>query len=393
MIEKKWNDGWRFWDDKNAFSMTWDVPRDAELIELPHDAMLLKAPGPDSPGGRDAAFRFGGSFVYCKTLFAPEDWKDRTAALRLEGVYHDAAVYVNRQLAARCANGYSVFHVPLDSFLRYGEDNEIRVLVRTADMPNSRWYSGSGIYRDVYLLLGGLLHIEGFGPKVSTIELGADAVILVETPVTNRGSIYVSYELETELMDFGGICRARERTRLFLAGGDSETVSQRIILPSPRLWSERDPALYTVRATLYAGDGISDKAESRFGVRTLALDAKHGLRVNGEPVKLRGACIHHDSGVLGAATYADAIDAIMSDVRAQAGPADGNVNDFMTAMDANMDAIVTHPIVSRNLEKAAAGMDLIGYNYMTARYAADAADYPNRVIVGSETDPPEIARN
>lgn len=523
MTEIRWNENWKFWEDKDAFSLVWDVPGTAETIDLPHDAMLLKEAAPDSPGGGDAAYRFGGSYVYYKELLAPEEWQDRTVALRFEGIYQEAAVYVNSQLAARCPYGYTTFYVPLDDFLRYGAVNAIRVLVRTGDMPNSRWYSGSGIYRDVYLMTGDLLHIGETGPRVSTRELQEDALLLVETPVTNRSHRALSYELETVILDGEGLRAAEERTRLFLTAGSAETVSQRILVESPKLWSDETPNLYTLRVTLRGPDGILDQAESQFGIRTLALDAKHGLRVNGKHIKLRGACVHHDSGLLGAATYDDAeyrrvkllkeagfnairsahnpmsqamlracdalgvyvmdeafdmwtraktdhdysrhfsdrwqrelealarkdfnhpcvilyslgneipeiatdhgaalgrelcrymkalddtrytfasvngvfasgddIGAIMADVLAQAGPDGGNVNDFMTAMDTHMDAIVTHPTVSRNLEKAAAGMDLIGYNYMTARYQQDAEDYPNRVIVGSETYPPEIARN
>lgn len=523
MKQTLWNDDWLFWEDKDAFALVWNVPEGAQTISLPHDAMLRKPAAPDSPGGADAAFRFGGSYVYYKKLPAPEQWRDRTVTLRFEGVYQEAAVYVNSQLAARCPYGYSTFYVPLDDFLRYGEENAVRVLVRTGDMPNSRWYSGSGIYRDVYLMVGDLLHIGETGPRVSTRELSDDALLLVETPVANRSHRALSYTLETEILDADERCVARECTRLFLAAGGQETIAQRILMEKPRLWSDETPALYTLRVTLRGDAGVLDAAASRLGIRSLSLDAKNGLRVNGKPVKLRGACVHHDNGLLGAASYEDAefrrvrllkeagfnairsahnpmsqamlracdelgvyvmdeafdmwtraksdhdysrhfsdrwqseleamankdfnhpcvilyslgneipeiatdhgaalgramcrsmhslddtryafvsvngvfasgddIDTIMADVLAQAGPDGGNVNDFMTAMDTNMDAIVTHPIVSRNLEKAAAGMDLIGYNYMTARYRPDAQDHPNRVIVGSETYPPEIARN
>lgn len=523
MRETLWNENWLFWEDKDAFALVWNVPESAKTVSLPHDAMLLKPAAPDSPGGGDAGFRFGGSYVYYKNLLAPEAWRDKTVTLRFEGVYQEAAVYVNSQLAARCPYGYSTFYVPLDDFLRYGEENAVRVLVRTGDMPHSRWYSGSGIYRDVYLMVGDLLHIGETGPRVSTRELSDDALLRVETPVVNRSHRALSYALETEIFDADDRLAARECTRLFLASGAQETISQRVLVENPRLWSDETPTLYTLRVTLRNDAGVLDEAESRFGIRSLALDAKNGLRVNGKSVKLRGACVHHDNGLLGAATYADAeyrrvrllkeagfnalrsahdpmsqamlracdelgvyvmdeafdmwtraksdhdysrhfsdrwqseleamarkdfnhpcvilyslgneipeiatdhgaalgremcrcmhalddtryafvsvngvfasgddIDTIMADVLAQAGPDGGNVNDFMTAMDTNMDAIVTHPIVSRNLEKAAAGMDLIGYNYMTARYRPDAANYPNRVIVGSETYPPEIARN
>ena len=524
MISEKWNDAWLFWEDKDAFALVWDVPEKAVPITLPHDAMLLRDADPSSPGGGDAAYRFGGSYVYYKRFLAPAEWADRSVLLKFEGVYQEAAVYVNSQLAGRCPYGYSEFYVNLNDYLRPGEENAVRILVRTGDMPNCRWYSGAGVYRDVYLMVGGLTHIARGGVRVSTLALtDADALIAVDVPAVNRDHRPVSCEITTEIVDDGGNTAAVERTPVFLPAGGEETLRQRILVPDARLWSGESPALYTVRTTLSAGGVTLDSVSDSFGIRTLSLDAKHGLRVNGQTVKLRGACIHHDSGVLGAATYeaaefrrvrllkeagfnavrcahnpaapallracdalgvyvmdeafdmwtraktdhdysrhfgddwrralsamadkdynhpsvilyslgneipeiatdhgaalgramasymrdrdgtrfvmpsvngvfasGDDIGRIMADVLSAAGDASGNVNNFMQAMDAHMDDIVTHPIVSRNLEKAGAGWDLIGYNYMTARYESDRAEYPHRVIVGSETYPPEIARN
>ena len=519
----KWNSSWKFWEDKDAFSLVWSVPENAETVDLPHDAMLQKDAWEGSPNGGNTGYRDGGSYVYYKELLAPPEWENQTVTLKFEGVYQEAKVYVNSQLAASCAYGYSTFYVPLNDYLRYGENNIIRVLVRTGDMPNSRWYSGSGIYRDVYLMTGGLCHIGHTGPRVSTAELNEDALLLVETPLNNRSHRPASLTLRTEILDDLGAVVAVDQVLVFLPGGGSEILSQRIPVSEPRLWSAETPSLYTVRTALICGDDLVDEAEDRFGIRSLSLDTKRGLRVNGEPVKLRGACIHHDSGLLGAATYLDAeyrrvrllkeagfnaircahnpaapallracdelgmyvmeeafdmwtraksdhdysrhfptdwkkdlramaekdwghpsvilyslgneipeiatehgaalqremyrflrdmdstryilssingvfasgdqMGAIMADILAAEQNAEGNVNNFMQAMDTRMDAIVTHPLVSENLEKASAGMDLVGYNYMTARYEPDARDYPNRVIVGSETYPPEIARN
>ena len=523
MKQAKWNDDWLFWEDVDAFSLVWNLPGQAEKISLPHDAMLHKDACAESKNAANTGYRDGGSYVYYKALYAPASWAYKTITLKFEGVYQNAAVYVNSQLAAQCAYGYSTFYVPLNDFLRYGEENAIRVLVRTGDMPNSRWYSGSGIYRDVYLLEGNLIHVAETGVRISTRECADDALLAAATPIQNRSHRAVPCEVLTEILDADGNVAASEKTPVFLKGGSSENIDQRILVSDPKLWSEDTPYLYTVRTTLVVQGTVVDEAENTFGIRTLALDAKHGLRVNGLEVKLRGACIHHDNGLLGAATYeaaeyrrikllkeagfnavrcahnpasqsmlracdqlgvfvmdeafdmwtraksdhdyshhfsenwrkdlasmaekdfnhpsvifyslgneipeistehgaalqremyrflrdvdstryilssvngifasGDDIGAIVADVLSAAGDTGGNVNNFMQAMDVHLDAIVTHPIVSRNLERAAAGMDLIGYNYMTARYETDAKDYPNRVIVGSETYPPEIARN
>ena len=290
----KWNDRWKFWEDRDAFSLVWSVPEDAETVDLPHDAMLQKDAWEGSPNGGNTGYRDGGSYVYYKELFALPEWENQTVTLKFEGVYQEAKVYVNSQLAASCAYGYSTFYVPLNDYLRYGENNAVRVLVRTGDMPNSRWYSGSGIYRDVYLMTGGLCHIGHTGPRVSTAELNEDALLLAETPLYNRSHRAVSLTLRTEILDDLGAVVAVDQVPVFMPGGGSETISQRILVPAPRLWSVETPELYTIKTALICGDDLADKAEDRFGIRTLSLDAKRGLRVNGEPVKLRGTCIHHD---------------------------------------------------------------------------------------------------
>ncbi len=334
--------------------------------------------------------------------------------------------------------------------------------------------------------------------------------------------------METVLRDTSGAEVARCQSALTLLGQEARTVSQRIAVARPRLWSDETPVLYTYEITLRDGDVVLDAETGSFGIRTLALDAKRGLRVNGKTVKLRGACVHHDSGLLGAATYdefhlrqarllkeagfnairsshqsmapamlracdqvglyvmdefadmwdraksdldyalnfweqweqdltamvrtarihpsvvlysvgneipeigtvhgaqvcaqlcqkvkeldptryttagingvfaaGDRMDEIMADVmqgsgESQGSDAGGNVNEFMTVMDSRMDDIVCHKAISERLEMADAAMDVIGYNYMTARYESDGVTYPDRVIVGSETYPPEIARN
>lgn len=526
MRAKKWNREWKFWEEKDAFALVWSVPEDAETVTLPHDAMRLRTPRPDSPNGGDTAYRDGGSYVYVKEFHAPEEWRGRTVAVKFEGIYMNSLVYLNGQLVGKRAYGYSQFCVYLNDYLNYGGDNELRVLVKNGGMPNSRWYSGSGILRDVWLLTAGTVTLEPEGLFVSTraIEEGY-ALLEVSAELKNRDRLPHDVRLEGRIAGPDGREAASFSLPVFLAAGAEERLTQTVIVDRPALWSAESPSLYRCEVRLTESGGELDRDGVSFGVRTLRLDARRGLRVNGRTVKLRGACVHHDNGPLGAVTCLDAelrrvrilkeagfnairtahnpasvplleacdrlgmyvmdeafdmwtrpkkdldyslfidkwwredvtalvrkdrphpsvvfyslgneipetgmpqgsafgremarlvkgldgdrftmvsvngvfasgdrMGAIMADILPAAGgaAADGNVNDFMSAMDAHMDDIVRHPIVSGRIEAAAAGMDAVGYNYMTARYAADAADYPNRVVVGSETYPPEIARN
>lgn len=527
------NHNWKFWEDKDAFALVWDIPEIARDITLPHDAMIEREAHAESPNGGNTGYRDGAVYNYVNLFFAPEEYKHKTVMLKFEGVYMNAFVYVNGQLAGKRPYGYSQFYVALNDFLKYGQENEIRVQARNGAMTNSRWYSGGGIYRDVYLLTSELSYIVPDGVCVVTEEAEeALAVLSVSTELANRSHIKEGLTLETILYDDSRKEVARDVIPAVLFAGEEKKLHQRMAVEAPKLWDEHHPNLYTCVTRLYRGgslteDNLVDEQEAAFGIRTLSLDAKRGLRVNGKEVKLRGACIHHDSGLLGAATYedaqlrqvkllkeagfnairmahhpmasnmlracdalgmyvmdesfdmwsrsksdydygmnfqewwerdveemvrkdrnhpsvilyslgneipeigtdygarlcqqqadkvkqldptrytlasingifaaGDAISQIVSDiaksVEERGEVLKGNVNNFMSLMDAYMDDIVNHPALSERLDKACAAVDIAGYNYMTARYEKDVLSYPNRVIVGSETFTPEIARN
>lgn len=526
MLKQSLNHGWKFWVDKNAFALVWNVPDFAKDVTLPHDAMLEETPYAESPNGGKTAFRDGNPYTYVTYITPTEADRNKTLMLKFDGVYMNAKVYVNEEFAAKCPNGYTGFYVSLDGYLRYGEKNEIRVAVKNNGMPNSRWYSGGGIYRDVYLLTGGKVYIKPEGVQITTEHLDDDvASLLVRTELKNRCRQKHSLTLVTRILDAEGREVAKEVTPVTLFEAEERTVTRRITVSDPKPWSDENPYLYTVETALYEGENLLDSDITATGIRTLSLDVKHGLRVNGKSVKLRGACIHHDSGVLGAATYYDAeyrrvrmmkeagfnairmshhpaapvllrvcdelgmyvmdetfdmwhrfkgdsdyalffeewwerdteamvrkdfnhpcvimysvgneipeigtdhgaqtchalcekiraldstrytlasvngvfasgdrMGEILGDIVANLSPDEihGDVNDFMTMQEQHMDKIVRHPIIGERLNKAFASCDIGGYNYMTSRYEDDVATYPNRIIVGSETEPPSIAEN
>lgn len=525
---KKWNGAWKFWEDKNSFALVWDIPKDAIEVELPHDAMIVEPAKSDSISGGNTGFRDAAIYTYVKMLYAPQEYRSRTVMLKFEGVYMNAFVYVNGQMAAKNPFGYTTFYVDLNDYLNYGQENEIRVQVRAGAMTNSRWYAGAGIYRDVYLMESALTYLVPEGVQVHTENADAQAaVLMVRTELKNRLPYRTGLVLETVIKDPAGTAVAEEKSTLVLLEAEKRCVSQRIAVGYPKLWSAETPDLYTIESRIYREDGtMADESCDTFGIRTLSVDAKRGLRVNGRSVKLRGACIHADNGLLGSAVYEDAhfrqvkllkeagfnalrmshhpaapallkacdvlgmyvmdetfdmwnrlksnydyglyfqewwekdveamvrkdynrpsvilysvgneipeigtehgartchqisekiksmdpvrytlasingvfaagdqVDTIVKDVVEdlnKSGSIEGNVNDFMTLMDGHMDQIVLHDAIGKRLEMACAATDIAGYNYMTARYEPDGAAYPNRVIVGSETYPPDIARN
>lgn len=524
MKKTLWNDGWKFWKEENAFSLVWSVPENAREVTLPHDAMLEEPADPESKNGGNTGFRSGGVYVYVKNLCPSKEDLAGELSLFFEGVYMNAAVYVDGQLVARRPYGYSGFATDLAPYLHAGKESEIRVIAKTGAEPNSRWYSGGGILRDVWLLTSDRTHLPYEGLQIRTEEADDTlAVLHASIEVKNNAPVSKTLTAKTVIRDRERAICAKEETKLFLTPHEARTIGQRIAVQHPALWSDETPVLYQAETELFEGETLLDSEETAFGIRTLSVDAVQGLRVNGRSVKLRGACIHHDSGILGAAVYydealrkmkklkaagfnavrmshqpaapawlracdevglyvmdeltdmwnrcktdydyglyfedwwerdaaamvrkdynhpsvilysigneipeigtdqgsaiahavaekfhrldetrlttagingvfaaGDRVPEILQDLAAKDGNEGGNVNDFMTVMDTRMDEIVVHPAISQRLDMACEALDVAGYNYMTARYEKDQKERPNRVLVGSETYPPEIARN
>jgi hypothetical protein len=270
-------------------------------VTLPHDAALGR--DRDSAHGAGAGYVPGGVHEYRTTLGAPEEYRHKRVLLDFEGVYRTAMVYVNGALAGHWATGYTGFSVDLDDHLLYGADNEIRVVCRAHK--DSRWYSGAGIHRPVHLVVAELTHIALDGVRVTTTEAdGEFAVVEVATTVEHDGRGMATLDVLTEIRDGGGAVVATATSPVTVLPGEPAVVRQRVLFRDPALWSPDSPALYAASVSLRSGDSPVDDDVVSFGVRTLSLDPERGLRINGESIKLRGACVHSDNGVLGAATIA-----------------------------------------------------------------------------------------
>lgn len=297
MITTAFNDGWQVRRRVGPFeSVSGEVPA-YEAVTLPHDAML--AAGRDPEGDPATAYYRAGAYEYDKVFAAPEEWRHRHVALRFEGVYRDAVVFVNGEVAARQPNGYREIVVPLDDLLRYGASNVVHVECRTGQ--DSRWYSGAGIYRDVWLHVADFVHAALDGVRVTTPDIGDDvARTIVDTTVANHTPRRTTVEIVTEIID-GDRVVATDHQPVTVGAASTARVRARLLVPSPRRWDLDDPHLYTCRIT--TGDDVTTTA---FGIRSISADPRRGFQLNGRTVKLRGGCIHHDHGVLGAATFARA---------------------------------------------------------------------------------------
>lgn len=254
-------------------------------IDIPHDAMLLDVKSENSPGGVNTGWYDAQDYTYEKEFYVPAEWEGRCLILEFEGVYRKATVSVNGQKAAFHDYGYTGFYIDITKFVSYGRENYLSVDVVNSDQPNSRWYSGTGIYRPAWLYILPERHIRMDGIRVTTLDYRSRR-IAVSVETEGDGA------LRFEILDGDHV----------IARQNSDSVSGKAlwetILLDADLWSPKTPKLYTCRVTY--GE---DVREVRFGIRTVECTPEKGFCINGERVILRGACIHHDNGLLGACAY------------------------------------------------------------------------------------------
>ena len=280
MKKLSFNDGW------TVRCLTREtVPKQ---VSVPHDAMIDEPRSPESQGEGNIGWYIGGDYEYVKSFPVPEEWRGQKILIEFEGVYHNAEVFINGEKAAFRPYGYTNFYADAGEFLKYGEENQLKVIAVNSDQPNSRWYTGTGIYRPVNVWLGGEKYIPVNGIRIRTVDYKTGEIeVLVR--LSEPG------EVRVEILD--GEKKVAERT----FAGEKNAVRFPFTIQNARLWDTENPNLYKARVTF--GE---DVVEETFGIRSLAWSAKEGMTINGKRVILRGACIHHDNGFLGACAFPEA---------------------------------------------------------------------------------------
>jgi beta-galactosidase len=301
MLKTKFNDGWSVRELGTLFDAFSGGAKTPKPVTLPHDMMIALPRREDAQSGNRKGYFVNGCYEYTKIFHAGEEYRDKIITLEFEGVYMNAAVYVNGDYAGQRPYGYSNFYIPISRFLRFGADNNIKVTVETGN--DSRWYSGSGIYRNVNMLIGDPIHFEPEGVKITTADIGDNyAVLEMASVIENSGRQADTVFVLTELVAEDGTTVASDKVPVTL-WEPKTTLRRRLFIENPRLWDLDSPHLYECRSTILSNDAVIDTENDHFGIRKLQLNLSRGFRLNGRTVKLRGACIHHDNGVLGAATF------------------------------------------------------------------------------------------
>jgi beta-galactosidase len=259
-----------------------------------------KAPG----NGNSTGHVIGGTGWYRKSFVMDKKDAGKTVILKFDGVYMESRVWVNGKEAGIHKNGYTPFWFDITSLLNpAGKSNLIAVKV---DNPgrNSRWYSGSGIYRDVNLIVTPPVHIAPWGVRITTPETGNDnAVAEVEVTTRNELRTEVKAVVRVNLKDRDGKIAASAKQDIFMPGASEKVIRIRLNILNPYLWSVESPGLYTAEVTVESGKKVADILDQSFGIRSIEFSAKQGFLLNGKAMKLKGGCLHHDNGLLGAAAY------------------------------------------------------------------------------------------
>lgn len=520
MIKQNFNRGWKFGHGSGGtFCAVFGGSDSEKEVMIPHDAALEFERDSSYVMGAGNAYVREENCHYRKSFFVPKEEESQLFYLEFEGIYRNAYIYVNNSFVCRHPYGYGNFYVDITRFLKFGQENQLYVIVKNAGS-SGRWYTGAGIYRDVKIMKASRVHLACEGIRITTKNADPSvASICAQMEIENRESGTRNVRAEILLKDAKGDVAASNNVPVTICEGSTEKISIPLFVSEPQLWDAETPYLYTYEVRVTVDGILTDMEIGTFGIRTMSLDTVHGLRVNGKTVKLRGCCIHHDNGVIGAAEYGHSAERRIRSLKAagynairsahnpisralldacdQYGmyvmdeftdawtstkvdfdyavdfpewweydvvqmvfkdynhpsviiysigneiPETGNrfdvawsrritgkireldssryttnginlmmsvidrlpevmeevsdgvseINSLMTFLGTSMGKITASEYVARATEEACADVDIAGFNYAAVRYAVDQKRFPNRIMVGTETNPRDLDEN
>ena len=313
--EINFNEGWKFHygDVENAEKKDFD---DSDLakwgnLKLPHDFSITQEPSNSNEA--ESGFMPGGTGWYRKNFTLPSDYEGKSIVLNFDGSYNHTYVYVNGTKVGENHYGYNDFAFDISKHLICDGKTENVISVKVVHQtPSSRWYSGSGIYRDVELIVTDAVHVSRNGVYVTTPELatekGGNVTVKVQTKVQNDGDAQVAAKIRTTVLDAEGKAVSEPSTTdVTLTENGAEEKEQNLKVNNPALWSTENPNLYYVQTEVLVGDEVKDINKETFGFRYIDFNSNTGFSLNGKNVKLKGVCMHHDQGALGSASEHDAV--------------------------------------------------------------------------------------
>ena len=298
-FDKDWKfklDSTQQYHEQNINDANW------RTLNLPHDWSIEGTFSKDNPATPGGGALPGGIGWYRKTFTIPSTEKNKIVLIDFDGVYRNSEVWINGHSLGVRPNGYISFQYDLTPYLNYGnQPNVIAVKVDNSKQPNSRWYSGSGIYRNVWLVTTNKIHVDHWGTFITTPTVSdKETTVNVLTKVANVAGSAEPITITTTLYDASG--KAVAQSSITLGAADKESKAQQTLkVSNPKLWSIDEPYLYKAVSQIKSGTQILDTYETPFGIRYFNFDINKGFSLNGKPVKILGVCDHHDLGALGSA--------------------------------------------------------------------------------------------
>ncbi|MBN2012709.1 DUF4982 domain-containing protein [candidate division KSB1 bacterium] len=305
------NKDWKFQigDVDNAYAVSLN---DVEwrILNLPHDWSIEGKFSNDNPATPGGGALPGGIGWYRKHFLLPKSDSDKVVFIDFDGVYQNSEVWINDHYLGKRPYGYISFRYELTPWLHFGtQENVIAVRVDNSQQPNSRWYTGSGIYRNMWLTITDPVHVDHWGTFVTTPNVSDNAAtVSIKTQVRNQTVESRNINVKTTLLDMGGKVIATLTNWVQIPADSSIEVTQQTMVSSPKLWSVERPTLYkAISQIIYNAKTVDDYTTS-FGIRTFKFDSEKGFFLNGKSMKILGVCNHHDLGCLGAAINVRAIE-------------------------------------------------------------------------------------
>ncbi|MDW8849423.1 glycoside hydrolase family 2 TIM barrel-domain containing protein [Flavobacterium sp. MMLR14_040] len=297
-FNKNWN--FKLGDHPEAINSNFDA-KDWRNLQLPHDWSIEGAFDKDSKTKQAQGFLPAGKGWYRKTFTVPASFKSKIIWIEFDGVFKNSEVFINGHSLGIRPNGYISFSYDLSEFLNFGQPNIIAVKVDNDAQPNSRWYTGSGIYRNVRLVIAEKLHVDEWGTFVTTPEISKEkASVHLEVKIKNASENQKEFKLVSSILDKKNDEVAKVESIEKIVSNSSSTTTQNFTLKKPILWDTENPYLYKIVTKIYEKETLVDNYETPLGIRFFDFDAEKGFSLNGKPTKILGVCLHHDNGALGA---------------------------------------------------------------------------------------------
>ena len=274
------------------------------LLDLPHDwSIELPREARNVSGEAGGYFPMGVGW-YQKSLALDPEWRGKKIFVEFEGVYMNAMMWLDNHCLGRHPYGYTSFIHDLTPYLNWDGENSLRVFVDNSHQLNSRWYSGSGIYRPVWLIVADPVHVAHWGISVTTLQITAEsATVRIETWVENESQTERIVGLRARIVAPDSLTVGTLEAEASIANGSKHPFRLEAAISHPQLWSPDSPHLYQVETEILVDGKITDTETTVFGIRSIEFSAERGFLLNGVPTLLKGGCVHHDNGILGAASY------------------------------------------------------------------------------------------